>query len=94
MRKRTKLSDIYYIGLNYKRKTAVEIEKIIGVNKKTIHEIGRRYRLKKVINWTKDEVDILIKIGALEASKILNRSYNSCKIKKSRLCHMKKLQKT
>ena len=59
---------------------------------KTIYEKARRLGLKKIPNWTNEEIIFLKEFGAKKTSEIYKRSYNSCKIKKLRLCRSLKKQ--
>lgn len=80
-----KTSDLYTLGLNYKTKDMAFFTEKFGKSKKAIHAMARKLNINKTPNWTKEEVEILKTHGAKEASRILDRTYNSCKIKAGRI---------
>lgn len=58
----------------------------MGKSQKAIAELARKRGYKKTPNWTNSELVSLIENGAKRTAEIYKRSYNSCLIKKSRLC--------
>lgn len=82
-------SDLY-LKLNYETGTVKEMLQFTGRTERAVYERVRKLGLQKTPNWTKKEIRILRKWGPKEASVILKRSYNSCLIKKCRLCKKKK----
>jgi len=59
---------------------------IMSKSEKAISELARKRGYKKIPNWNDNEIISLFENGAKKTSEIYKRSYNSCKIKKSRLC--------
>jgi hypothetical protein len=57
----------------------------IGKSKKAIYSMKLRMGLKTVPNWSKDEIEILLNNSIEDSSIILNKSKNSCRLKKWRL---------
>jgi hypothetical protein len=87
-----RFSSDLYLKLNYHDNTVNNMKKFINRNNKAIYERIRILGLQKIPNWTDDEIQILLTESPTNASLILKRSYNSCLIKKSRLCKKNKQQ--
>ena len=84
-------SDLY-LKLNYESGTVKEMLPFTGRTEKAVYERVRKLGIQKIPNWTEDETDTLFTHGPYESSKLLKRSYNSCLIKKCRLCKKNKKQ--
>jgi hypothetical protein len=59
---------------------------LLSKSKKAVYELARKRGYKKSPNWSNAELISLLENGAKKTSQIYKRSYNSCLIKKSRLC--------
>ncbi|MFA5300370.1 MAG: hypothetical protein WC389_19470 [Lutibacter sp.] len=70
----------------YFKTSLKDIATKMNKSKKAIAELARKRGYKKIPNWTNDELISLQVNGAKKTSEIYRRSYNSCLIKKSRLC--------
>jgi hypothetical protein len=81
---RWKVSEEYFLGLNYQNRN-IDFEKVLGRKIKTIQEKARKLGISRIKNWSEAEIEILKNNSAYEASNIIDRSFNSCKIKKTRL---------
>jgi len=74
----------------YFKKSTQHIAKALNKSEKAVYELARKRGYKKIPNWTNNELVSLLENGAKKTSEIYNRSYNSCLIKKSRLCKLHK----
>ena len=82
-------SDLF-LKLNYETGTVKEMLEFTGRTEKAIYERVRRLGIQKTPNWKDQEINTLITQGPYQSSLILKRSYQSCLIKKCRLCKKKK----
>lgn len=70
----------------YFKTSLKEIANKMDKSQKAVAELARKRGYKKIPNWTNAEIVSLLENGAKRTSEIYKRSYNSCLIKKLRLC--------
>jgi hypothetical protein len=63
---------------------------LMNKSPKTVAELARKRGYRKIPNWSNSELISLQINGVKKTSEIYKRSYNSCLIKKSRLCRSHK----
>jgi hypothetical protein len=83
---RWKISQEVFIKIHYFDRNVNSLTAFTKRKPKAIYERARKLGLKKVPNWTNVEIASLLANGAKKTSEIYKRSYNSCLIKKHRLC--------
>ena len=82
-----KYSEILYLKINYGKISYKKMLKWMGKHsEKTISNKAVSLGISNKRNWSEKEIEILRNNSPKIASKIINRSVNACKIKKSRLC--------
>lgn len=71
--------------VNYDCFDIKEAATYINKSPKTIYKMMKKLGISLSENWTEEEINILKEKGAYEASLLINKSLNACRIKQSRL---------
>lgn len=83
-----KYSQTLWLQLNYLSFNIADARSFIKKSDKSIYNMKAKLRLITEPNWTDEEIKILMDEGPEQASFKTNRTLNSCRIKKSRLCKL------